>query len=206
MPALTLDEAVTEMGKRGFAYLAEDRRKRMLRVAYADICEMQPWPWLLASTSGAAPLTVADLRTIESVVDATHERKLLPEDVRNLTDRDPTLARTGTPAYYYVDRSGSDPVVRAYPVESVTLSVRYYKTPAEWDDTDEPLVPAQYQDAIVDYAVARAHADAKQYDAATAARAEGDRLVGRMLQNMLTPQADRPGESQAITGGHADWM
>lgn len=206
MPAYTLAQAVTEMEGRGFGGLLEARLERMLRAEYEAICEMQPWPFLLASASGSSPLEIADLRTIESVVDTTNERKLLPEDYRNLSDRWPAMDATGAPAYYWLEWDDGAPVVKTYPLDVVTLSVRYYRTPPTWASGEEPLVPAQYQEVILDRATARALRDTSQYEAAAAADAAADRTLGLMLQRMFAPQHDRPVHGQVInTDAHGDW-
>lgn len=206
MPAYTLAQAVTEMQGRGFGGLPDARLERMLRAEYEAICEAQPWPFLLASTTGSSPLTIADLRTIESVVDQTNERKLLPEDFRNLSDRYPLMDTTGAPAYYYLEWSAGSPVVKTYPLDTVTLSVRYYKVPPTWSSGAEPLLPDEYQEMIVDRAVARALRDTSQYEAAAAAEAAAERTMGSMLQRMFGSQHDRPVQGQIVSPDrHGDW-
>lgn len=206
MPALTLTQAVTEMQERGFGGLPPERLERMLRVEYEQICELQPWPWLLDTAEGTAPLGIADLRTVESVVDQTNGRKLLPEDYRNLSDRHPGMSATGAPSYYWVEWSEGTPTVRTYPLDPVTLTVRYYRVPPTWTSSDQPLVPAQYRDLIVDRAVARALRDAGQWEAAQAAKAIADDALGVMVQRMFGSQADRPIGGQVIDrDAHGDW-
>lgn len=206
MPAYTLAQAVSEMKGRGFGGFSDPRLERMLRSEYEAICEAQPWPWLLATTTGNSPLTVADLRTIESVVDQTNERKLLPEDHRNLTDRYPLLNAAGAPQFYYLEWVAGSPVVKTYPLDTVTLSVRYYRTPPTWGSSAEPLVPAQYQELILDRATARALRDTSQYEAAAAADQAAERAMGQMLQRMFSSQHDRPVQGQIVNPSlHGDW-
>src|SRR3954462_2289412 len=99
MALTTFSDLRTELSRRGFDYLDSTRLGNFTNDAYLrDICEVQDWPFLEASTSGTAPVTVSDLRTVEYVIDSTNGVKLSPIDRRNLTDWTVDLTTTGTPS------------------------------------------------------------------------------------------------------------
>ncbi len=187
---------------RGFQYLNDLGdglvfTKALVNEAYLNICDEQHWSFLLATAAGAAPLTIADLGSIESVVDTLTERKLhpLPED--ELRDAYPVVTQTGAPEYYFLD----DTIVRTFPVGG-TLSVRYRKVPAELvADGDTPLLPARFHPLIVHYMVREAGAE----DAPEAAMAAAQKFeVG--LTKMLEWEMGRAGARhyQRQTAHHED--
>lgn len=200
--AVNLTALIAEVRARGFndsSAWPDARITAWLNAAYQlDICEDADWLFLRASAAGTAPLTVEDLRTVESVVDSTNRNKLRPANRRDLTEMDPTLVTSATPEFYYFS---SQTQVSVYPANAtVTLEVRYWRSPAALaSGTDSPVVPDRFHLAIVDYAVARASADSNQYDQVEAARSEGDRAVALMRATLLDPQADRPSEEVFIT-------
>lgn len=147
------------------------------------------WPFLEASSSGAAPLTISDLGTIESVWDSTHSTWLTPADRRDLGQwyADQPLTSEGAPEFFYV----ANGVVKVYPVQAVTLNVRYWKVADDLsDNTDEPLMPARFHGAIVDLAVAGAHRLHGNEAEAQAAQAEAQRKVDLMAERLLGGQQD----------------
>jgi hypothetical protein len=75
---VTLSDLDAELRDRGFDYLSESRRHYLINRAYFEMCEEQDWPFLEATTSSTAPITITDLRTIESVVDTTQEQSSTP--------------------------------------------------------------------------------------------------------------------------------
>lgn len=171
-----------------------------LNVAVTEIAELHDWPFLLASTTGTSPLTISDLRSIESV--STPSSKLTPIDRRDLSDYATNLSQTGTPNHYYLSSSTQ---ISTYPVGTETLTVRYWKVPTELSaGGDTPVIPTRYHYAIVDYAAARAYADSDNPEAAANARREGERLVGLMMESLLQGQHDRPMSRQAMLTFHGD--
>jgi hypothetical protein len=77
---------------------------------------------------------------------------------------------------------------------SVALSVRYIMIPAELVATsDEPIVPEEWQDIIVDGAVCKAAKDNDGYGAMAAVRAEWQRQVDVMVQALMNRALDGPG-------------
>ena len=159
----------TEGQARGFSHLSSARVDAMLNSAYQELAALENWPILIATASGAAPLTIADLRTVLSVFDtAQGTRKIEYADERDLRDAYGDISVTGSPHHYYVDAG----VIRTYPVGG-TLSVRYVKTPAALAlDADEPVFPDQWHEIVVLGAVRRAYQDSDDFQAAEAVRQE----------------------------------
>lgn len=196
---MNLTALIAEVKARGFDQISDARITSWLNAAYTELLETADWPFVSTSTTGTAPLTVADLRTVESVHIA--DRKLEPADRRDLTDRYMDLTTSGTPEFYFLT---SPTVVDTYPRGSDTLTVRYWKFPALLSTgTDEPVIPARYQYALVDWAVARGYSDSDEPQMAQAARQEGDRLRLAMEVSLLNGQHDRP-PSMSMLGGHWD--
>ncbi len=191
-------DLVTELQARGFDYLTSARCGNLINDAYLrDICEAEDWPFLEATDSGAAPNTVADLRTIESVIDTTTNCKLLPMDRRNITDVDTDLTTVGTPYLYYIT---SGTIVNTFPYSTDTISVKYWKVPTALSgDTDEPVIPSRFRALIVDAAVVRAYEDDDEGDMADAARSRFDSRLAEMKDSLMRQQHDRPDQWMVTT-------
>lgn len=194
----TFLELQTEMLARGFDYLNDSggpgttRYKRWINDAYHELCEEADWPFLEADSSGASPLTIADMRSVMTVIDTVSGLELPFIDRRELADLYGVLTTTGTPRYYYID-SGS--IIRTYPVGG-TLSVRYLKFPTDLSaDGNTPVVPARYHSLIVDGAVRRGLMDRDNPEEAQAV--EQHRQIGvAEMRRVLLGQAKRaPGRT-----------
>lgn len=200
---MNLAEIVTEFQSRGFDYLSTTRAENYANDAYLiDICEQEDWPFLDATTSGAAPLTISDLRTLESVIDSTQAVKLKPLDRRHLTDDWNTdLSTPGTPTFYYLT-SGS--IVNVFPANTTdTLAVRYWKVPERLTSGDTPLLPSRFHSLIVDAAVARAYEDSDDYELAQNAWANFQNRLQAMRDALLEQQHDGPDDFVVITDREA---
>lgn len=198
---MNFSELTTELADRGFDHLSPTRRGRLVNLAYTELCEQAQWPFLRATATGTAPLTITDLRTVESVTDSTNDLTLTPTTRGFLADEYPDLPDTGNPLWWYFNGQQQ---VSVYPAStSVSLSVVYFKVPAELSGTDPPVIPTRYHYAIVDYAAARAYAENGDADQAVAARQEGDRLVAFMVENLIDAQTD--GAAEVVRGSGEDW-
>lgn len=201
MALSTLSDLRTELQARGFDYLSTTRCNTYLNLAYqTDLCEESDWPFLRTTTTGTAPLTISDLRTVKIVQDTTLSSKLRPIDESTLTDTD-VLTTTGSPLYYYFT---SPTVLAVYPANTTsTLTVTYIKTPDELDDdSDTILVPARWRYAIVEKAAAYAYADSDNEAGYNASTARYNEFV-RKMRNAYQLQHDRPGYI-TVTGSD-DW-
>ena len=185
----------TEVYARGLDYLNDGgagvtRVKRWINNAMHRIQEMADWPFMQTSTTGAAPLTVSDLRKVEAVWDSTNKTQLYQRSRADLLRDTEDLTLTGTPQYFYVTGGNS---ISVWPANtSVSLTVYYWKYGTDLSaNSDTPLVPDRFRQAIVDDAVAQGLADAGDLVGAAAARGERDALLAQMLESfgMLEPSA-----------------
>lgn len=169
----TFLELQTEFLARGYDYLGEStagqtRAKRWLNIAYLQICEAFPWPFLETEQTGLAPFDLPSMRAILSVVDSVDQRKLDYIEYRELTDRTTDLSITGTPCHYWLDQN----TLNTYPVGTQQVTVRYLAVPDELvGDDDETLVPRRFADLIVDGAVIRGLKDSDNYTEVAALQA-----------------------------------
>src|SRR5690242_13792062 len=100
------------------------RAKRWLNDAAHEIDGLADWPYKMASTTGTAPLTLADLDVIECVTDVGNLSPLSPTDRRYLRVTYADLTATGTALFYYFT---AQQTIATYPVTTNTLTVDYWK-------------------------------------------------------------------------------
>jgi len=194
---MTGEEMVSRMQAEGFDYLTTGQCIEFLNDAYLlDICDIQDWPFLEASTSGTAPLTISDLRSIESVSSTTQEVKLRPMDRRNITDRSYNLEEAGTPRYYYLS---GETQVKVFPVATDTISVRYYKNPTKLSTSSTPLLPERFHSVIVDGAVARAYENSDDFELRQSKEATFQARLARMEGVLLDVYRDGPSQFIQVT-------
>lgn len=200
---MNLGELREELQGRGFDYLPATRQTAFINRAYQEMCAEEDWPFLEATTSGNAPLTISDLRTIEAVVDSTNTRRLQPLDRRNILDSDWTLATTGNPVNYYLTTGTT---VNVYPANtSNTIAVRYWSVPAALDDDgDEPVIPSPWHQMIVDGAVAYAYFDSDNFEAAREMLNLWGESKIRMREALLVGQRDGPDDFISVVAGSED--
>lgn len=187
--AYTFAQAQTEFYARGFDYLNQDaagrtRAKRYLVEAYLeDVCADEPWDFLRTSTSGTAPLTVADLDTIISVKNTSQNYPLNGADQGWLEDTYLDLERTGFAEWYYLS---DETTLSVYPTTTDTIEVRYFKVPEEPSaDDDTFLVPSRWQGLIIDAAVIRAYVDSDNFEAAALLQQRFDRRLAKMRSSEM---------------------
>lgn len=187
----------------GLDYLAdtaenEERAKRWINQAYLEACATARYPFLEETSTGSAPLTISDLDTVISVGDPTSHRYLNDTTEAALTAQVGDLTATGTPMLWYL--TGGD-TVTCYPSYTGSITVRYYKVPAELDNgSDAPIIPSAYHDVITLGALRRAAIDNQAFETASFYRQEWDSRV----QDMRTALISIPGHQQ-ITHGAEDW-
>lgn len=184
--AFTLSTLQTEFQARGFADMTATadltRITRWLNDAMHDIDEAYDWPYLQAVASGATPLTIADLRKIERVIDTVNDQTLVQVARGEAADWDGDLTTTGSlPLSYYLVGGTT---VTLYPTSTSAVQVLYWKFgPDLAAGSDAPLMPDRFRMAIVDYAVAYGYEDRGDSVGAQSARALGDARVARMAES-----------------------
>lgn len=184
--AFTLSTMQTEFQARGFADMTSaadlTRITRWLNDAMHDIDELYDWPYLQTTQSGASPLTIADLRKIERVVDTVNDQTLLQVARGEAADWDGDLTTTGSfPLSYYLVGGTT---VTLYPTSTTAVQVLYWKFGPDLSAAgDAPLMPDRFRTAIVDYAVSYGCLDRGDQAGSAAATAAGDGRVGRMADS-----------------------
>lgn len=158
----------------------------MLNLGKNALEQVAPWPWLEATTSGTAPLTISDLRQVLYVVDTTNDCVLPGLDVRSTVGVDPELG-SGVPSSWWLDGLTS---LKVHPTNtSVSLSVRYLKFSSELSTgTDTPLIPVREHPVWIDFAVVEAYKDSDNFAAAQALL--GD-LMSRAVPRMIDTYCGR---------------
>ena len=200
MPALTFATMQTELSDRGWSRLSATRLGYLINQARADLDNYACWPYRLASASGAAPLTIADLGVIEEVVNTavSGSPALDYVDRRTLKDTYGDLTTTGVPQWFYVDNG----IVRTYPVGG-TLTVRYYKRTPDLTGTQVPLAPADYHLLIIDMAEQRAHRGKGDVATANGLQPYIDAELAKMIDDQFGQQVQGP-DQQILTGASVD--
>lgn len=196
---MTFDEIKTEVRARGYDYVTPSRIDLWIKQTYEWVCGLEPWPFLETSITGPAPFTLTDLSQILSVGDT--QGPIRGEDIRDILDRDPTLAAVGTPPVnWYLDGN----TINVWPASSENIAVRYIRTPPAPVPNVEPLVPAAYQEIIVDGAVLRGLKDNDEYDTAAGLQNVIDMNVAGMKEALLVRDYQGP-QSQIQTGYAQDY-
>lgn len=190
---MDFETLIDEVQARGYDYLSDERVGRYLNQSLFELCALMPWPFLETNATGttAAGVAITDVRHILSVTDTTNKRSLAPVDQRNLRRIDPDLSEVGDACAWYL----LDTTVKTWPTpaSAAALRVEYVKAPAELVATsDEPVVPEEWQDIIVDGAVCKAAKDNDGYGALQQIRAEWQRQVDVMVQALMNRALDRP--------------
>lgn len=205
---MNFQDLQNEVYDRGGAYLNDSGRgvqrvARWVNQAYREVNDQDDWPYLMGTTTGPAPLTIADLGTIESVINVATQTKLVPADRRSITDRYPVLTTTGVGYFYYIT---GGTVLNVYPADvSSVLTVSYWRSAPDMAlASDVPLIPSQYQEIIVTGALRRLFLednDAGDYQSVVA---EWNLQLAWMREALTNLQADQP-DFVAQTAPHDGW-
>jgi hypothetical protein len=98
-------EVKSRLNGEGYRFLGDTRVNRFINQARAELDRCYLWPYREKTTTGAAPLAIADLGPVQSVVDVSNSQAPLDRvDVQTLIDLYGDLTTAGTPIYYYVAR------------------------------------------------------------------------------------------------------
>jgi hypothetical protein len=205
----TFKELREEAAARGFTDMLdsgpqEKRLGRWVNEACREINDLAPWPFLRDEVEGTAPLEAPELGHVLSVSNLTASRQVVPVDERQIAERDPAAQTTGVACEWY--RLGLT-TIEVWPSDSTSrLRVRYAKQPAPLvNDGDEAIIPATYQDLIIDGTVVRLYKNRDNFEAAQFVRQEWERGVTGMKHALLKPNYDR--ERTIIrTGSVGDYL
>lgn len=202
---MDLSDARTEVQNRGFEQLTDSRIDAFLNLAKNQFEDAAAFPWLQATTTGTAPLTITDLKDILYVADSTNGQELEGADPRLVIVEDvqANIATAGTPMLWWLDGLTT---LNIWPANTnVSLSVRYVKeSPELTEDTDTPLIPARYHQTWVDLAAVRCYLDLKDLDSAATLRA----IVAQDLAGIVARYQARNHQNpvfQEIRGYSEDW-
>jgi hypothetical protein len=179
---VNLSEARAELSARGFDYLPAARQNLMLNDALQEIEDFWEWPWLRKTVTGATPLQISDLKTVLKVYDSNHN------EITGISDYDAfSTVDTGTPTNWWIDDTSGTPTLVAYPVGSVTLTVRYERDNTSLAaDGDTPDVPDRYNRVWIDLAVALAYEDSDNFAAASAIRNRANQRLTGLVERYET--------------------
>lgn len=179
-----------ELSDRGFTYLTDARLGQYINWARAELDDTDLWPYREAFATGAPPLAISDLGTIEKVLNVDTTQPLIASDYGLLLEAYGDLSTTGTATYYYTATPAGTPEVATFPVGD-TIGVQYWKvTPDLTADSDTPLAPTRFHRTIVNIAVRMAYRDADDHAAAEQLQAEIERdLLGMRVALVPTVEA-----------------
>lgn len=158
------------------------RVRRWLNDAARDVDQADRWEYLLATTTGAAPLTIADLDRVESVADVANDIALASVDRDELVTMFADLTTTGLATCWY---RSAPTTISVYPVSTISLTVRYFKfAPDMAAATDAPLMPDRFRQIVVERATGMGLRAIGDLNGAQACMTEHDRLLGLMRESV----------------------
>lgn len=167
----------------------EARINRWIAQAIREICDHKPWPFLYTTKEGKAPLEIADLGHVQAVVNATDRNPLDPITLNQLVLGNPNLDGVGRPEFWFIDDGKK---VKVYPLNTdVTIKVHYRKTPAALTDEEEPIIPADYHDLIVDRVRVKAYKATDNFEAAREVLKDYERQLAGMVHALMKPNYDK---------------
>lgn len=168
----------------------EDRINRWIQQAIRTLCDFKPWPFLFDDQEGPAPLAIADLGHVIAVSDLTHRNPIEPITLNQLLLGDPNLDGVGNAEYWYTEDNST---IKVYPAPSGGGSFRvdYRKVPVVLEDEDEPIIPEDYQEAIISRVRVEAYKATDNFEAAAEVLKDYERVRGEMVHALLHPNYDK---------------
>lgn len=181
----------------------EARINRWIGQVIRDICDVKPWPFLMVTKEGKAPLEVVDLAHVEAFADVTNDNVLAPTDVSALVLRDPDLSSTGIAEVWYTEDGRT---LKVFPAsEDATFKVHYRRTPPAITDEEEPIIPSDYHDLIVDGVRMKVYKATDNFAAAAEILKDYERRLEGMAHALLHPNYDQA-RRVARTGSAGDYL
>lgn len=194
---MNLGEIRAEVESRGYDYVENSRLDLWIKQAYRYVCSLEPWPFLEASVSGQAPLTVADLSQVLYV--SYEDETLRGAGYRDIKDLDPGLNDTGKPVMWYLDGD----TIHTWPTSTEVLDVRYIRKPPELSsDSSTPLIPEAHHPLLVDLTVISGLKDNDEYEQAQGLRAVADAQIQDLRDQIMVRNYQNP--TQIVQTRHPD--
>jgi len=114
----------------------------------------------------------------------------------------PNLTDEGEPAFWYLE----DTTLKTYPVSTDAVAVRYRKRPTALADSDEPLIPDEFQDVIVDLAIVPCLKDDDEHQEARELKLGEVREGIQEMAAALLGRNDQSAETVQRTGLPSDYL
>lgn len=178
---------------RGFSRLVAADLGLCVNDANHELDSLEPrWPYLFVTTTGTAPLTVADVDDVSLVINTTGNLPLAYRDYEDLVNEVGDLTQTGTDPWAWYWTTSSTSSISAYPVTTRTLKVSYWKVSVDLSaGGDTPLSPARWHQLIVDMAVRNAHV-MRSMDIPPSLEVQIDRKLAQMRTDLHYRQVQGP--------------
>lgn len=193
---MTFQQLVEEVQGFGFDYEPTNRIEDWVQRSYKTLCSRQTWPFLEAEKEAVAPFELKDVRGVLSVTNTTNNTPLWGATRQWLAERYPELDEEAIPLWWFLD----DLTLRVYPLStSEKVKVRYVKKPEVLAAEDEPLVPEEWQDLIVDLAVIEGYKRNSNLGAASEMKELTDGTMLEMIADLM--QRDLQAPQQLVRSG-----
>lgn len=180
-----------------------NRVKNWINMGYYDFVLREQWPFrettgTITTSAGTQEYSLAsnfsdiDENNITSVaIQGASARKLnyIPYNQLRVTQPDYDQEGQGLPEKYYIkgDNIGFWP----QPGDTYSVSVDYHKLLTELSaDSDEPIIPVGYREALVQYGLAKEHDYNTDPDLAIKAMNEYEQIITKARMNLLTQPND----------------
>lgn len=184
------------LSERGWARLTPTQLGQHINDGRSELDAQEPrWPYLLATTTGTAPLVTADLLEVSLVLNTAQNCEVNYIDFEDLARQYGDLTQTATdPAFWYFT-PGSTTSISTFPVTTRTIKVVYWKVSVDLSaGADTPLSPTRWHHVIVDLADRNASRVKKDYASASALQATIDGKLAAMRVDLLYRQTAGPAQ------------
>lgn len=184
-----------------------DRVKNGINLGYQDFINREQWPFRetainLSLTAGqqeyslTSNITDLEQRNITSVTiqdSAPAKLTYMPYERLRMLYPDFDHNNAGVPRYYYLKGRSSGYNIGFYPIPStdLTTEIDYHKAITELSaDSDQPIIPVAYREALVHYALSLEHDYNTDYDAAQKSMNRYEQIVLLARNNLLAQPYD----------------
>lgn len=202
---MDLTAAQTELQARGASHVSTSRLTTWLNDAKNEFEDFFPWPWLEATTTGTAPVTISDLKAVLYVVDTTQQAELTGLPAQFIVeDLDETITTTGSPDVWWLDGTTT---LKVYPANTTnSLSVRYVKfSPELSGSSDTPLIPVRNHNLWIDLAYIRVLKDSDEVSEAQALQMDCNAKLQKLVETYAARNRQNGSTFVQLRGGSVDW-